>query len=149
MQFSVYFHSSSAFTAALPGERTTRRPAAGQAQGDSDEMKKFIDSNDISGAVTVVGRKDGIVEFDATGKRDVENNAAMAKKTRPFRIASMTKPITAIGIMILVDEGKLNPDDDVSKYLPEFANQKLLVIGADKTRNAGEAEAPRRSFATC
>ena len=43
-----------------------------------------------------------------------------------FRIASMTKPITAIGIMILADEGKLSPDDPVEKYLPEFKGQMLL-----------------------
>ena len=44
-----------------------------------------------------------------------------------FRIASMTKPITAIGIMILADEGKLSPDDDVAKHLPEFKGQMLVA----------------------
>src|SRR5439155_17231969 len=44
-----------------------------------------------------------------------------------FRIASMTKPVTAIGIMILVDEGKVSVEDDVTKYLPEFAGQMLVA----------------------
>jgi CubicO group peptidase (beta-lactamase class C family) len=48
----------------------------------------------------------------------------MAKDTL-FRIASMTKPVTAIGIMILADEGKLSPDDDVAKHLPEFTDQRI------------------------
>ena len=49
------------------------------------------------------------------------------EKDTLFRIASMTKPITAIGIMILVDEGKLSPDDDVAKHLPEFTGQMLVA----------------------
>ena len=93
-------------------------------------MQAFVDSSDLSGAVTVVGRADGIVAFDAVGKRDLANDAPMTKDTL-FRIASMTKPITAIGIMILADEGKLSPDDDVAKHLPEFSGQKLLVTAPD------------------
>ncbi|MBP3960008.1 beta-lactamase family protein [Gemmata sp. G18] len=89
-------------------------------------MQKFVDDGDLSGAVTVVGRKDGVVAFDAVGQRDVAAKAPMTKDTL-FRIASMTKPITAIGIMILADEGKLSPDDDVAKYLPEFTGQLLYA----------------------
>lgn len=90
-------------------------------------IKAFVDDGSISGAVTVVGRKDGVLEFDAVGLRDIATKAPMTKDTL-FRIASMTKPVTAIGIMILADEGKLSPEDDVSKYLPEFTGQKLLVV---------------------
>lgn len=93
-------------------------------------MQSFVDTGELSGAVTVVGRKDGIVAFDAVGQRDIAAKAPMTKDTL-FRIASMTKPVTAIGIMILVDEGKLSPDDDVAKHLPEFTNQKLLAQGID------------------
>src|SRR5688500_16542606 len=76
-------------------------------------MQKFIDDGDLSGVVCVVGRKDGVVHESATGLRDIAAKDAMKKDTL-FRIASMTKPITAIGIMILADEGKLSPDDDVA-----------------------------------
>src|SRR5215471_15241705 len=92
--------------------------------GIKPAMQKFIDSGDISGAVAVVGRKDGIVYHGAVGLCDIASKSAMEKDTL-FRIASMTKPITAMGIMILVDEGKLKPDDDVAKYLPEFTGQML------------------------
>src|SRR5437868_15008722 len=51
-------------------------------------MQKFVDSNDLSGAVTVVGRKDGVVAFDAVGQRDLEADKAMTKDAL-FRIASM------------------------------------------------------------
>src|SRR5262245_44265241 len=102
-------------------------------------MQKFVDSGDLSGAVTVVGRKDGVVAYDVIGQRDIAAKKPMTKDTM-FRIASMTKPITAIGIMILFDEGKLNPDDDVAKYLPEFKGQMMVVpktpsgldVGPDK-----------------
>jgi CubicO group peptidase (beta-lactamase class C family) len=87
-------------------------------------MQTYVDSQDISGAVTVVGNKDGTLSFEAVGSRDTAHNLPMQKDTL-FRIASMTKPVTAIGIMILADEGKLSPDDDLAKHLPEFANLKL------------------------
>jgi CubicO group peptidase (beta-lactamase class C family) len=89
-------------------------------------MQKFVDAGDLAGAVCVVGRKDGIVHESAVGFRDLAAKDAMKKDTL-FRIASMTKPVTAIGIMILADEGKLSPDDDVAKYLPEFTGQMLVA----------------------
>jgi len=88
-------------------------------------MQAFVDSGDLAGAVTVVGRKGGVTHYEAVGVRDLAEKAAMSKDTL-FRIASMTKPVTAIGIMILADEGKLSPDDDVAKYLPEFTGQMLV-----------------------
>ena len=102
-------------------------------------MQKFVDAGDLAGAVCVVGRKDGIVHESAVGHRDLAAKDAMKKDTL-FRIASMTKPVTAIGIMILFDEGKLNPDDDVAKHLPEFTGQLMrpstdisgLDVGPDK-----------------
>jgi CubicO group peptidase (beta-lactamase class C family) len=56
-------------------------------------------------------------------------SGARAAKDTLFRIASMTKPVTAIGIMILADEGKLSPDDDVAKHLPEFTDQQRRLSG--------------------
>ncbi len=89
-------------------------------------MQKFIDTDDLAGAVCLVGRKDGVVHESAVGFRDLTAKDPMKADTL-FRIASMTKPITAIGVMILADEGKLSPGDDVAKYLPEFTGQMLLV----------------------
>ena len=111
-------------------------------------MQKFVDDNDLSGAVTVVGRKDGVVAFDAVGQRNLEAKAPMTKDTL-FRIASMTKPVTAIGIMILADEGKLSPDDDVAKHLPEFTDQMLLVpmkLGTTTPGTAPTLKKPTRAI---
>ena len=63
-------------------------------------MRKFVESGDLSGAVTVVGRKNGIIHHEATGQRNAHRQSADGEG-HTFRIASMTKPITAIGIMIL------------------------------------------------
>ena len=88
-------------------------------------MQKFIDANDISG-VGHGGRPQGRHRLTTRRSACATSPARLAmEKDTLFRIASMTKPITAIGIMILVDEGKLSPDDDVAKHLPEFTGQML------------------------
>ncbi len=92
--------------------------------GIAPAMQKFVSGGDLAGAVTVVGNKNGILHHEAVGSRDLEQKDAMRKDTL-FRIASMTKPITAIAVMILVDEGKLLPDDDLAKHLPDFKNVHL------------------------
>ena len=89
-------------------------------------MQGFVDQGDIAGAVTVVGRKAGIVSLEAVGSLNLEKSQPMTKDAL-FRIASMTKPITAIGILILADEGKVSVEDPVEKYLPEFRGQMLVV----------------------
>jgi CubicO group peptidase (beta-lactamase class C family) len=88
-------------------------------------MQKFVDDQQLAGVVTVVGNADGIVHHEAIGKLRTDPEQPMAKDSI-FRIASMTKPITAAGIMILADEGKLAIDDPVEKYLPEFRGPWLV-----------------------
>ena len=115
-------HSLLAFFALLPAFTPAQDLPFG---GIKPAMQKFVDDGDLAGAVTLVGNKDGILNHEAVGQRDLADQSPMQKDAL-FRIASMTKPITAIAIMILVDEGKLSPDDDVAKHLPEFANATLV-----------------------
>ncbi len=91
-----------------------------------DRFLKFGADGDLAGAVVIVGTKDKIVYEGATGMANSADRISMEPSTL-FRIASMTKPITAIAIMMLVDEGKLSVDDAVEKHLPEFKGQKLVV----------------------
>lgn len=93
-------------------------------------MQVFVDRHQVSGAVTVVGRRAGIVSCDAVGLRDIERGLPMTKDTL-FRIASMTKPITSLAVMLLVDEGKIVIDDAVERHLPEFRGQ-MLVAARDR-----------------
>jgi CubicO group peptidase (beta-lactamase class C family) len=92
-------------------------------------MQRFVGEGQTAGAVTLIGGAEGAPEIQAVGRADVEKDLPMSTGTI-FRVASMTKPITALAIMMLVDEGKLKVDDRVDKYLPEFAGQKL-VAGKD------------------
>jgi CubicO group peptidase (beta-lactamase class C family) len=89
-------------------------------------MQRFVDDRHIAGAVTVVGNRKGIVSLETVGKLRLDAAESMPKDAL-FRIASMTKPITAAGIMILADENKLKVDDPVEKYLPEFRDQWLIA----------------------
>jgi CubicO group peptidase (beta-lactamase class C family) len=89
-----------------------------------DELKKFVDDGAISGAVALVAKDGKIVHLEAVGLADVEGKLPM-KKDALFAIASMTKPITATALMILVDEGKVALDDPVAKYIPAFKDTAL------------------------
>lgn len=87
-------------------------------------MHEFVEARQIAGAVTLVARRGRVVHLGAVGKADIAADRAMARDTL-FSIASMTKPITAAAVMILQDEGKLQLDDPVSKYIPAFRDTKL------------------------
>ena len=89
------------------------------------QMQAFVDQQQLAGAVTLVGTHDEVLSLEAVGQRDVEKGLPMQKDSI-FRIASMTKPITAIAIMQLVDLGKLDVADPVENYLPEFKGQMLV-----------------------
>jgi CubicO group peptidase (beta-lactamase class C family) len=94
-------------------------------------MKSFIDKQTIAGAVTLVAHGSDIVEFDATGMADMEAGRPMQKDTI-FQIMSMTKPVTAIGIMMLAEQGKLALRDPVEQYLPEFHDLRVATtVGPD------------------
>lgn len=87
-------------------------------------VAKLVDKNVVAGAVTLVSEDGKVVHLSAVGKADLDSNKPMTRNTM-FAIASMTKPITATALMILVEEGKVNLDDPVSMYIPEFADVKL------------------------
>lgn len=103
---------------------------AGKLAAIRPRMQAFVDQRELSGAVTVIGNAQGIVSFEAVGMSNIAQQRPMTPDTL-FRIASMTKPITALGIMMLVDEGKIAVDDPVEKYLPEFRGQMIVASKAD------------------
>src|ERR1700735_5808883 len=99
-------------------------------------MKSFVDRQTVAGAVTLVAHGSDIVEFDATGMADVEAGHPM-RKDSIFQIMSMTKPVTAVGIMMLAEEGKLALRDPVDLYLPEFKDLRVATtVGPDAARMA-------------
>jgi methyl acetate hydrolase len=99
--------------------------------------------SDLPGAVVLVVNRDGLLFHEAVGKLDVARGLAMPKDAL-FRIASMTKPVTSLVVMQLVDEGKLRLADPVSKYLPAWSTPKVVTAvdgasGKHETRTAARA----------
>ena len=90
----------------------------------SSRMKGFADEGRIGGAVMLIARPDGIAFSEAVGYRDIEMSEPMQKDTI-FRVASITKPVTAIGIMMLQEEGRLLLRARLDQYLPEFEHLRL------------------------
>ena len=80
-------------------------------------MQGFVDRKEVGGIVTLVAREGKTVDLHAVGFQDVEKNTPM-KTDSIFRIASMTKPVTSVAIMMLFEEGKLFLTDPVSKFIP-------------------------------
>lgn len=97
-------------------------------------MQAHIAAGDISGAVTLVARHGKIAHLQAQGVMDLASGKAMEEDTI-FRLASMSKPVAGLAIMMLVEEGKVKLGDPVSTYLPGFKDQKVAV------RYGEEAEA--------
>jgi len=89
-------------------------------------IQSHIEAKDYSGAVTLVARKGKVVHFEAHGMADMEGHKAMTTVTL-FRLASMTKPMTAVSILMLLEEGKLVLNDPISKFIPEYRNPKVAV----------------------
>src|SRR6187402_1959884 len=83
----------------------------------SSTLQEYVDRGRTAGVVTIVVRQGKVVHLEAFGKRDIEANAPMQKDTI-FRIASMSKAITSIAAMMLVEEGKIGLSDAVSKFIP-------------------------------
>jgi len=82
-------------------------------------LKSFVDQGTLPGAVTLVARHGVVARLDAVGYRNLEEKKPM-RTDSIFQIMSMTKPVTAVGIMMLMEEGRLALSDPVEKYLPEF-----------------------------
>ena len=103
-------------------------------------MESFVKDGSLSGAVTLFSHDGKIVNEEAVGLRDIASKSPMTKDSL-FWIASMTKPMTALAVMMLQDEGKLSIDDPVMKHLPEFKGQMLLK---EKTKDQTVLVKPAR-----
>jgi CubicO group peptidase (beta-lactamase class C family) len=81
---------------------------------------------DVPGVVVSVVNKDGVLYHEAFGHSRTASKAPMAKDTI-FNIASMTKPVTSVAVMMLVEEGKVRLDEDVATYLPKWKNPRVIA----------------------
>jgi CubicO group peptidase (beta-lactamase class C family) len=103
--------------------------AADDLRGIDQLVNRSIERKELAGAVVLVAHRGKTVYLKTFGHQDVESSKPMTEQTI-FRIASMTKPVTSVAIMMLADEGKLAPSDPLSKFLPEFKETKVLAAAA-------------------
>jgi CubicO group peptidase (beta-lactamase class C family) len=99
-------------------------------------MQGFVDRKEVSGIVTLVAREGKTVDLHAVGFQDIEKNLPM-KTDAIFRIASMSKPVTSVAIMMLYEEGKLFLTDPVSKFIPAFKGSTVMEAGAPVAARRG------------
>lgn len=92
-----------------------------------ETVQRYLDDRRLAGAVTLVARRGRIAHFEAHGMMDLEAKTPM-RKDAIFRIASMSKPVTGVAIMMLMEEGKLRLNDPVSRFIPEFKEMKVAVV---------------------
>ncbi len=111
-----------------------------------DMVQRRVEAKQISGAVTLVARRGRVVQYDAVGVMDLDSQKPMTKDSL-FRLASTTKPVTAVAVLMLMEEGKLKLTDPVSQYIPEFKGSRVMV---DAERTAppmtDRATLPEKTF---
>jgi CubicO group peptidase (beta-lactamase class C family) len=92
-------------------------------------MQSIVEKQHLAGVVTLVARHGKVVHLQAYGMQDLASKTPMRTDTIA-QMASMTKPVTGVAMMMLYEEGKWRPSDPIAKYIPEFANLKVYA-GAD------------------
>lgn len=105
-------------------------PANGAAAIDR-MFQSAVDGKEIPGVVAAVVNKDRVLYLKAFGKQDVAKGIPMATDT-VFRIASMTKPVTSVGIMMLYEQGRLRLDDPAGDYLPAYKGREVMATFNEK-----------------
>ena len=103
-----------------------------------EAIERHIDAGNITGAVTLVARKGRVAHFEAHGLMDLDSETPM-RKDAAFRIMSMTKPITAVAVLMMLEEGRIRLADPVSKFLPEFAEMRVVAGAQGADAGSGDA----------
>lgn len=105
------------------------------------QLEAWVNSDTVAGVVAVVVRHGKIAYMTQAGSLDSARGAPIAEDA-VFRIYSMTKPITSVAVMQLVERGKIHLDDPVSKYIPAFANTKVYASGGAANPTLRDPEHP-------
>jgi CubicO group peptidase (beta-lactamase class C family) len=100
-------------------------------------VQAYVEAGKFPGAISMVQRRGKVVHFQTYGRRDLEAGTPVEPETI-FRIYSMTKPIVSVGLMTLYEEGRLQLDDPVAQYLPQFRGLKVLAGGTGDARQVRE-----------
>ncbi|WP_162054364.1 serine hydrolase domain-containing protein [Pontibacter pamirensis] len=131
--FTFLLYLCFSFTFAQKSTTTVLQEAKPDKAGMSAErlqrldrvLQEYVDKNYIPGAVALIARNGKVVYYKSVGHSDVESKDNL-KRDDIFRIASQTKAITSVGVMMLYEEGKFLLDDPISKYIPAFRNPQVF-----------------------
>jgi CubicO group peptidase (beta-lactamase class C family) len=134
--FVLYAETATPQSVGLSSERLQRVHAL---------VERTIASGEIAGAVTLVARNGQVAYLEAQGVMDLESKRPMQPDSM-FRIASMTKPVVAVAILMLAEEGKVRLSDPVSRFIPAYAN---LEVGIAKPAAPGPGGPPATPAAFC
>ena len=123
----------SVFVSLQPSSASAKLPTlnASGAAAIHQMLWAAVDKGEIPGVVAAITNKDQILYLKAFGKQGVARNTPMSKDT-VFRIASMTKPITSVAVMMLCELGKLRLDDAASNYLPSLKGREVIATFNEK-----------------
>lgn len=128
---------------ATPSARAARLPETSPARAGFDParlevahatMKRFVEDGQQAGFITLLARNGRIVDWQASGFRDIERQLPMQRDTI-CRIYSMSKIVTSVGVLILLEEGRFSLEDPIANYLPELQGMQVAA--------GGTAEAPK------
>ena len=126
----------------LPAARAeTQGISSARLQRLHDFMRQATGDDGYLGGVTLAARNGRIVDWQAYGHRDLARREPM-RKDSIFRIYSMTKTVTSVAVMMLVEEGKLTLEDPLSRYLPGFAAPQVLIGGSIDAPKLRPADKP-------
>ena len=115
--------------------------SAERLQRLSDVLQSYVDDGKLAGAVALVARRGKVAYLEAFGHRDRESNSPMKEGTI-FRIASQTKAVVSVGVMLLQEQGQLLITDPVGKFLPEFLKTTVAVPKKDGKYEIVDARRP-------
>lgn len=104
-------------------------------------MKRFVDDGQQAGFITLLARNGRILDWQAHGFRDVERQLPMQRDTI-CRIYSMSKIVTSVGVLILLEEGRLSLEDPVANYLPELKEMQVAAGGTPEAPKLVAAKGP-------
>ena len=126
----------------LPAARAeTQGISSARLQRLHDFMRQATGDDGYLGGVTLAARNGRIVDWQAYGHRDLARREPI-RKDSIFRIYSMTKTVTSVAVMMLVEEGKLTLEDPLSRYLPGFAAPQVLIGGSIDAPKLRPADKP-------
>jgi CubicO group peptidase (beta-lactamase class C family) len=102
-------------------------------------VQRHIQAGDFSGAVTLVARRGRVAHLESVGVSDIERKKPVARDSL-FRIASMSKPVTAVAILMLMEDGKVRLTDPVSRFIPQFKSLSVAVPAESESGTASQTQ---------